>query len=134
MPQPMITDGLNPELIDRIAKVLQCMMILGHPMRICQGFRTLAQQQSLYAQGRTAPGKIVTHADGIINKSNHQGGKAVDCCFLGADPFAETHPWRLYGEAVKAVGLTWGGDFSTLVDKPHAEWYSGEVPKQSGGQ
>ena len=45
---------------------------------ITSGLRTLEEQQELYAQGRTKSGPIVTNADGVNNKSNHQGGNAVD--------------------------------------------------------
>jgi hypothetical protein len=36
------------------------------------GVRTAAGQKALYAQGRTAPGSIVTNADGVKNKSSRQ--------------------------------------------------------------
>jgi hypothetical protein len=29
--------------------------------------------------------------------------------------------WTQIAEAGKAQGLTWGGDFSSIVDKPHFE-------------
>ena len=47
---------------------------------ITYGVRTVAQQQALYAQGRTAPGKIVTWVDGVNKKSNHNyiPSRAVD--------------------------------------------------------
>jgi peptidoglycan L-alanyl-D-glutamate endopeptidase CwlK len=49
------------------------------------GVRTAAGQKALYAQGRTAPGSIVTNAGGVKNKSNRQVksdgyGYAVDLC------------------------------------------------------
>jgi peptidoglycan L-alanyl-D-glutamate endopeptidase CwlK len=121
-----ILNGLHPELVTRIEKVLSVMSLVGCPMRVCQGVRTSEEQQKLFAQGRTAPGKIVTNADGLIHKSNHQAqadgfGHAVDCCFVGSDPFGEAHPWRLYGEAGKALGLKWGGDWASPVDRPHLE-------------
>ena len=42
------------------------------------GLRTTADQQALYAQGRTTPGNTVTKADGVNNKSYHQSGMAID--------------------------------------------------------
>lgn len=119
-------DGLNPILVAKINRVLGAMTALGFPMRPVQGLRTLAQQQALYAQGRTRPGPIVTNADGIVHKSNHQAGKdglghAIDCAFVGPDPFGEKMPWGAYGACVRAVGLVWGGDFKALTDRPHAE-------------
>lgn len=125
----MATDklkGVHPDLVERINRVLQAMAILGHPMKVVQGVRTAQQQLILYHQGRLTKGPIVTNADGVVNKSNHQQwesdklGHAVDCAFLGAEPFSEAHPWNLYVECVKAVGLKSGADFKN-VDRPHAE-------------
>ena len=102
------------------------MLAQGTPMFVVQGVRTLAQQQALYAQGRTTPGRIVTYCDGLQHRSNHQPhlldnlGHAVDCAFSGNSPFADSEPWQAYGDAVLAQGLVWGGHFS-LVDCPHAE-------------
>lgn len=125
----MTTDlfrGLHPILVSKIQDVLKQMAAAGHPMRPCQGLRTGAYQAQLYAQGRTLPGHIVTNCDGVKRKSRHQAaqdglGHAIDCCFEGLDPFGESQPWGAYGAAVRASGLTWGGDFRSLVDRPHAE-------------
>jgi peptidoglycan L-alanyl-D-glutamate endopeptidase CwlK len=121
----LITDGLHPELLKRITRVLAAMEALGFPMRVCQGVRTTEDQKALYAKGRTAPGPIVTNCDGVSTKSNHQPkadglGYAVDCCFTGADPWKG--PWEVYGAAAVAVGLKWGGNFKTIIDRPHLEW------------
>ena len=97
-------------------------------MVVTDGVRTTAQQVALYAKGRTAPGHIVTHADGVRSRSNHQTkadgfGHAVDCVFLvDGQPSWDLHlPWSLYGAAGEALGLTWGGRFTTLHDFPHLE-------------
>lgn len=97
----------------------------GHPMKIVQGLRTQAQQAALYAQGRSTSGPIVTQCDGVHTRSNHQAqadglGHAVDCAFEGPVPFAESHPWALYGSKVRGAGLSWGGDWAH-PDRPHAE-------------
>lgn len=119
-------DGLHPTLVSKINAVLDVMAKAGHPMRVCQGLRTVAAQQALYAQGRTKPGKIVTNCDGVLKKSRHQAasdgcGHAVDCAFNDADPFGIKQPWKLYGATVQAQGLVWGGTFSSPVDLDHAE-------------
>lgn len=51
---------------------------------IVEGVRTDERQKQLYAQGRTVKGSIVTYADGVNKKSNHQPksdgyGHATDC-------------------------------------------------------
>ena len=95
------------------------------PMFVVQGVRTDAEQTALYAQGRTEPGPVVTYKDGIKNRSNHQVhadglGYAVDCAFIGAQPFDARGPWEIYGERLEALGIVWGGRWK-MADKPHAE-------------
>lgn len=120
--------GVHPRLIEKVKRILYAMAELGVPMLVTDGLRSDAQQQALFAKGRTAPGKKVTNADGIRKRSNHQAkadgfGYAVDCCFLkdGQPSWDNAHPWRLYGEAAKALGLRWGGEWVGLPDRPHIE-------------
>lgn len=130
--------GVHPVLVEKVARILDAMQALGFEMGVTAGVRTVAEQQALYAQGRTAPGDVVTNADGITHKSNHQPhddgfGHAVDCAFildLNADgivqlnePFTwDAHRrWSLYGAMAEALGLTWGGRWQSIVDLPHVE-------------
>lgn len=93
---------------------------LGLEPRVAQGLRTFEQQKKLYDQGRTEPGKIVTNAK--PGSSFHNFGCAVDTCFIGPDPFpADEKIWKRYGELAKAHGFVWGGDFHSIVDRPHIE-------------
>ena len=119
-------DGVHPVLVEKVKRILHASAELGHPMIVTDGVRTLAQQQALYAKGRTAPGKIVTKADGVRAKSNHQVkgdgfGHAVDCCFLVDGKATWEGPWDLYGAMARSLGLTWGGDWKRFVDRPHIE-------------
>lgn len=118
--------GIHPTLATAISHVFDQMSALGFPMMIVQGVRTLQVQQALYAQGRTRPGDIVTMKDGVKFPSDHQVhadgfGHAVDCAFVGGDPFGASKPWERFGETVEAQGLTWGGRWSHPHDSPHAE-------------
>jgi len=119
--------GVHPDLTRAVRAVVLAMHELGYEMIVTDGVRTSAEQQKLYAQGRTAPGKVVTNADGIIRSSNHQPkadgyGHAVDCCFLvdGVPSWSDALPWELYGEMARVLGLRWGGDWKT-PDRPHVE-------------
>ena len=119
--------GVHPTLVGRVVKLLAAMEGLGHPMCVTDGVRTAAEQAALYAKGRTAPGRIVTNADGVHTLSNHQPkadgyGHAVDCCFLlnGRPSWAASHPWQTYGAQAQALGLEWGGTWH-FVDLPHVQ-------------
>lgn len=111
---------LDARLIERMGRVLHRMQDNGTPMRITDGWRSTGQQSLLYAQGRTIKGQVVTYIDGIHTQSKHQLGQAVDCCFVGSEPYAESHPWALFGQVVEEEGLHWGGRF-THPDRPHVE-------------
>lgn len=98
------------------------LMVYGHmyqkhglTMRCTTGLRTMAAQAELYAQGRTKPGKIVTNAK--PGDSWHHYGLAADSCFLGNDPYLQSHPkrdliWKDFGDFCKMEGLEWGGDWN----------------------
>jgi peptidoglycan LD-endopeptidase CwlK len=120
--------GVHPVMIRKLTRVLMAMEALGYPMKPVQGVRTAEEQAALYAIGRTKPGKIVTNADGVTNKSNHQSkddgyGHAVDCVFLtnGQPDWSDDLPWSTYGRCATAVGLRWGGDWKSFIDRPHVE-------------
>lgn len=121
--------GVHPDLVAKVKQVQNAMNMLGFTLIVTAGLRTLEEQAALYSQGRSLPGHIVTYDDGILHKSNHQAhedgfGHAVDCVFLDANgqpSWAETWPWTLYGDMGKILGLTWGGDWQSIVDRPHLE-------------
>ncbi len=117
--------GVHPRLVQALTAVFDTLEAEGTPMFVVEGVRTVERQAALYAQGRTAPGPVVTYRDGVIRKSNHQPhddglGYAVDSAFAAFDPFAASHPWERYGELLRAQGVTWGGDWA-MRDLPHAE-------------
>jgi len=61
--------GVHPNLVKVIEEAIKDTPI---DFTVTSGVRTLAEQQALYAQGRTTKGSIVTNADGVKSKSNHQ--------------------------------------------------------------
>lgn len=114
---------LTAQLIEQCAKA-------GVPIQIGESFRSAAEQDALYAQGRTKPGSIVTNAKGSSYSSQHQWGIAAD--FYRADgkgAYNEAGDYfKRVGAIAKQLGLGWGGDWKSIVDKPHIylpEWGSG---------
>ncbi len=90
------------------------------PIFVTSTLRTFFEQDQLFAQGRTKPGKIVTYARG--GESNHNHGRAFDVAFKSppaADPFDDANPWERIGEIGKSLGLEWGGDWTRFSDRPH---------------
>jgi len=93
----------------------------GYRLRVTYGLRTLDEQAALYAQGRTAPGSIVTQAK--AGSSPHNYAAALDVVFLDAKGQPDWKgPWEKIGVIGEKLGLVWGGHFKTIVDRPHFEW------------
>jgi hypothetical protein len=122
--------GIHPILAQTIRRVFDEMDAEKKPMFVVMGIRSTEEQKALYAKGRTAPGDIVTNCDGVKFKSPHQVhedgfGYAVDCAFIGPQPFDPRWPWELYGSKLEDYGIIWGGRFHHPVDKDHAELRTG---------
>jgi peptidoglycan L-alanyl-D-glutamate endopeptidase CwlK len=90
----------------------------GFTIKIISGTRTFAEQDSLYAQGRTKPGPRVTNAKGGL--SNHNYGVAWDIGVFQAGQYLDDSPiYGQLGALGKALGLEWGGDWTSFPDEPH---------------
>lgn len=87
--------------------------------RIASARRSCAEQNAIYAQGRTTPGVIVTGARGC--QSWHVWGRAVDLEARGAT----RADWEELGRWWESRGGTWGGDFPNVDDPGHFEWHPG---------
>jgi peptidoglycan L-alanyl-D-glutamate endopeptidase CwlK len=119
--------GCHPELKRRVRALIDALADEGITILITQGVRTVAQQQALYAQGRSKPGKIVTNCDGVRRLSNHQVradgyGYAVDVVFRIEGEVTWEGPWERLMDLAEAQGLTAGGRWATFPDRPHLEW------------
>ncbi len=82
------------------------------------------EQQALYAQGRTMPGRIVTNAK--AGQSAHNYGFAIDVVPMvaGKPDWDGSHPiWDLVGKAGITRGLVWYGlPDAKFHEKPHFEF------------
>lgn len=100
--------------------------LLGGEWTIIDGLRDEARVTTLYAQGRTSPGPIVTYAKTVNDTPHalHGGfGRAIDMGpFLKGDvDWNNAKAFAAMGAVAKSMGLVWGGDFSNLKDFPHVE-------------
>lgn len=109
---------LLPELRPLARALVQKAAGAGIDIRIISGLRTYAEQDALYAQGRTSPGAIVTNAR--AGYSNHNFGIAFDVgVFEGSQYLPESQQYKAVGALGLDLGLEWGGNWQTFVDQPH---------------
>lgn len=125
--------GVHPRLCAAAAKsAWDC----DFDLYVSEGYRSDDRQNALYAQGRTNPGAVVTNAQ--AGQSAHNFGLAVD--IYPADEDGSFNPQatsavfnsrvQTLSDSMKSIGgVTWGGDFTSLQDRPHYEitdWQNNE--------
>ena len=124
--------GVHPKLVKLITEAITDSPV---DFTVVEGVRTTKRQQELYAQGRTKKGSIVTYANGVNKKSNHQAkadgyGHAVDIY-----PFFNGQVQVQHKDVIKrlkeisdhvkkiakkqGISITWGGDWKKPYDPPH---------------
>lgn len=127
---------LHPKLRDEAIEMYDEIVaaLSGSAMcRFAYTLRTFAEQDALFAQGRTKPGKIVTNAKG--GQSYHNYGLAIDIVLVldkDKNGSFETASWDTKSDfdgdkkadwmevvqVFKRYGFEWGGDWKFL-DMPH---------------
>jgi peptidoglycan L-alanyl-D-glutamate endopeptidase CwlK len=113
---------LQPEVQELATKLIETAVAAGINAKVISGSRTYAEQNEIYAKGRTKPGRVVTKARG--GQSWHNFGIAFDIGIFsenGKEYYGESRDYKKVGEMGKALGLEWGGDWK-FVDEPHFQY------------
>jgi peptidoglycan L-alanyl-D-glutamate endopeptidase CwlK len=94
-----------------------------------KGFSFLGKE--LIKIGPQPTDKHVTNAG--PGESWHNYGMAFDAVPLknGVAQWDDFDLWEIYGAALNYVGMTWGGNWVNLPDKPHAQLKVGSNPLNS---
>lgn len=133
------TTKLHPKLQEKIQQLKAGCREQGLEIGMGECLRTAAEQDALYAQGRTKPGKKVTNCKGSSYRSMHQWGVAFDFyrndgkgTYYDKDGF-----FTKVGKIGQEIGLEWGGSWKSIVDTPHfqlPDWGStaAKLKKQYG--
>lgn len=84
---------------------------------ITETYRSQERQNYLYAQGRTRPGQIVTWT----LDSNHKSRLAWDIAVCPPQSLYDVTTLSRVGAIARKLGITWGGDWTNNIDRPHFE-------------
>jgi len=105
-------EDLLPVVRERVEKMIADCEAEGIELLVTSTYRDNFSQAALYAQGRTAPGRIVTNAR--AGQSFHNYRCAVDVVpLLHGKPVwdSKNSIWQDVGRIGKAAGLEWAGDW-----------------------
>ena len=112
--------AIYAEICERLTGRAKC--------RFAFTYRSIAEQDALYAKGRTVPGGKVTNARG--GQSWHNYGLAIDIVLIvdGKEVSYDMlkdydgdgqSDWQEIVFVFKMHGWEWGGDWATFKDGPH---------------
>jgi len=132
-PKNILGSGkLHPGFRNKLESLIERASQSGLQILVHQGYRSPEDQSKIPAGNtRAKPGF-----------SFHNYGLAADVVFAderGRPSWGEHHDWKALGRLGKELGLEWGGNWKTIVDRPHFQHVSsreiGEVRRlyQEGG-
>lgn len=125
----------------RALNLIHVCKLIGIDLLTISTLRDIEAQDALYAQGRTAPGRIVTNARG--GESFHNFRVAFDVVPLrngkpiwgtsgngiDSDPSDDATDdleiWQRIGELGEAQGLDWAGRWNRFREFPHFQFTGG---------
>ncbi len=116
--------------IDQILADVNKGIPAGFKAKIISSYRSPAEQFELYKKGRKLVnnkwvkiGPVVTDKDGYLKLSRHNYLPAVafDFGIFKGDQYLGESKYYSNVQRGEKYGLFWGGNWSTLVDRPHLE-------------
>lgn len=123
-------EDLHPDTREKARKFLRLCAENNLEVLIYCTYRSNSEQDDLYAQGRTKPGKKVTNARGgqsahnRVDEKGRPAARAFDGVPLvgGKPQWSSTAPeWKLYGQLGVAAGLEWAGNWNQFREYPHLQ-------------
>ena len=106
-------------------KFIDLMKAEGFSVLITETTRTDAEQYQHYLNGASQAKTPSFHAE--------HSGLAFDACKnVKGQEYSDERFWEAAGRIGKAMGFTWGGDWTGFIDKPHFQWdahgqYTGDM-------
>lgn len=130
IPEPLPITGLHPAVAESEGVLVRMVARRGIEVVITHGYRSVEEQDALFAQGRSSSGNIVTNARG--GESYHNYGLAIDFALRTPDGDIVWDmerddngngkaDWMEVVDLAKELGFTWGGDWTNFPDYPHLQ-------------
>ncbi len=125
----MVNSRALTDLLPRVASLAQQLIdacsAQGIDLLVTSTYRDFESQAALYAQGRTAPGNIVTDAQ--PGESFHNFRVALDFCPLvnGKCDWDDPKLFARVGIIAEGLGFEWAGRWTTFTELAHVQYTGG---------
>lgn len=124
-------NDLDPRVAAKCLALIDACRDAGIDLIVTSTYRDNECQESLYAQGRTKPGQIVTKARAGQSWHNYRLAFDVVPVVGGKAQWnAKSDVWETIGRLGESVGLEWAGRWKTFREMPHFQWTGGLTLKQ----
>lgn len=116
---------LHPRVSVLCQRFIDACKAQGIDVLITSTYRDAESQDALYAQGRTAPGKIVTNAK--AGQSWHNWRCAFDFVPIvnGKAQWNDTATFERCGQIAESLGLEWAGRWARFRELAHCQFTGG---------
>lgn len=119
-------DDLLPPVRTRAEAFRATCALNGLEVLIYCTYRSEEEQNALYAQGRTQPGRIVTNARGGESLHNHRCAFDFVPLVAGKPAWSDAALYRKAGIIAESVGLEWAGRWTgSLRETAHCQYTGG---------
>ncbi len=112
---------LQPELLPYGRMLVARAASIGIEIKLISGYRSYAEQDALFAIGRTTQLNRGHVTDAKGGESNHNFGIAFDVGVFEGKTYIpnDPAPYDAVGAIGTEIGLEWGGNWKSFNDKPH---------------
>src|ERR1035437_1813708 len=113
--------SLQPDFRGKIRMVLALLQAQGYQPRIVFGWRSVAVQQRLLAEGKSTVSFSFHNAQTPDGTPNSYAVDIIDSRWAWADAAEENGFWEALDKAGKVLHLEWGGDWTGFRDVAHLQ-------------
>lgn len=116
---------LLPPVKEKVSVFIRLCKAASIDLLVTSTYRDFESQNTLYAQGRTAPGKVVTNAKGGQSFHNYRCAIDVVPIVNGKCQWNDKALWDKIGQLGKQAGLEWAGDWVKFKETAHFQYTGG---------
>jgi len=127
-------EDLNTKTEDLARKFLAACSAAGIDVLIYCTYRSIEEQNDLYAVGRTLPGKKATNAKGGNSWHNHRAAFDFVPMIAGKPQWSNAALYVRCGAIAESVGLEWAGRWVSFKETAHCQYTGGLTLKQAKEQ
>lgn len=118
-------DDLLPRVATLCTAFVKACAAQGVDVIITSTYRDVESQNALYAQGRTAPGRIVTNARGGDSFHNYRCAFDFVPVVHGKAVWNDANLFKRCGSIAEQVGLEWAGRWKSFKETAHCQFTGG---------